>query len=104
MKTTMIIEFETKDMKKVVPEEYIGSDELCPKDEEMQDEIEIDLHQAFKNFLHHTFEENEIFETYILEDCDDLSVEGFEELSDYGDIKITISEENKEVSVNSSQP
>jgi len=92
MKTKLIIEFETKDMKKIVPEEFIGDEfENCPDDEELTKDIEQVLHNNFISFLKHKLEENtDDFQEWMMDD--EAGVEGFDELKDYGDIKIIITE------------
>lgn len=94
MKTKLLIEFETKNMKKVVPEEYIGDDERCPEDEEMTDEIEAGLHNKFISIIREMLENKgylwDGFEEELI--GDEESVEGFESLEDYGDIKIKVNE------------
>ena len=96
MKTRLIIEFETSNMKRVVPEEYIGKDEECPDDELMTKEIEDGLHIRFvyliKQMLEKGTMEYDRFEERMMED--DNSVEGFDDLDDYGDVTITVKDES----------
>lgn len=88
MKTTMMVEFETKKMRDVIPEEYMASGKKCPKEELMTAEIEDNLHSAFDDFLR-SEKLREAFESAIEENCD-VSVEGFESLDDYGTVTIKV--------------
>jgi hypothetical protein len=105
MKTKLIIEFETNNMKRVVPEEYIGKGEECPEDEVMTKDVEKGLHSRFVFLIKDMLTKGEMgydrFEEFMIED--DNGVEGFDELDDYGDIKITVTEETPkpELSCNS---
>lgn len=93
MKTKVIVEFETEDMKEVVPTEYIGEPEKCPKEEIMTKDIEELLHKNFLDFLKRLFVEKQDilfspFEDDMIED--EACVEGFDNLKDYGKIKFNI--------------
>jgi hypothetical protein len=105
MKTKLVIEFETNNMKRVVPEEYIGKDEDCPEDEVMTTEVEAGLHSRFIYLIETMLKKDGMnydrFEEGMMED--ENGVEGFDELDDYGDIKITVKDETPkpELSCNS---
>ena len=94
MKTKLVIEFETKEMKTVVPEEYPGTPGKCPKEEEMTEEIEKGLHEEFISRI----KEFESKDSYLYEDLqsylmeDEKGVEGFETLDDYGNISFKVEE------------
>jgi len=95
MKTRLVIEFETNNMKKVVPEEYIGKYEECPEDEVITDDIEKGLHERFKFIFEDMLKEDGMgydeFEETMMED--NIIIEGFDTLNDYGDVKITVIED-----------
>ena len=92
METRFIVTFKTSKMKKVVPEEYVGNSKKCPKEQEMQEDVETALHKFFPTLLNNILEnEDWVFDEMNNSEHDDvLSVEGFEHLSDYGNIKVTV--------------
>lgn len=95
MKSKFIIEVETKDMKKVSCEE----DELY-KGKKMGDditkEVEEDLHIEIKEIIRKDLEDLDSSKIVSLIDEDiiegDVSIEGFEQLNDYGKVTITVKE------------
>ena len=92
MKTKIIIEIETKNMNRIVPEEYINNGHECPEDELMTDDIEEGIHKLFSEMVFSMINDDRMnFEEEVL--SNELSVEGFDKLSDYGDIKISVTED-----------
>ena len=91
-KTRIIVELTTKNMEKVVPEEYVGRIEECPKEELGTEDTEQSLHDNFVRYFENRIQEDggwrEEFEEELMED--EAGVEGFECLDDYGSVKITI--------------
>jgi len=88
MKTKITVELETSNMNEVkeiddVALEYTGDN--------MSSYIEEKLHKAFVNALKTAFE-NDYMEELILED-EEVIVEGFEYMYDYGDVIIKVDEE-----------
>lgn len=90
MKTRIIIEIETSNMAKIVPEEYIGHEDDCPKNEELTEEIEKSLHNNFQHIIKNLIEDKE----YIFEHIDEEDIpENVECLDDFGRVSITIKED-----------
>jgi hypothetical protein len=85
MKTTLIIEVETKDKLEVLPEEgetmedYIGKEKEL---EEFQKRIGKEFHEQIINYIKEIFEDR--FEEEFLDNNEDFYVEGWESLDDYG--------------------
>ena len=91
MKTKITIEFETKNMKKIVPEEYFGDVDSCPKDEEMTEETEKELHRVFKSFIEDLSEKSSsIHEALDERITEDVPCENIDSLNDYGECTITV--------------
>jgi len=90
MKTKIELELETKDLKKVYPEEYLGDVAKCPKEDQeiCQESMEEALHRNFTRYIHDCLEDdNDLMQEAIMQD--EASIEGFEELGDYGFVKIS---------------
>ena len=92
MKTKIIVEIETKNMKEFREHEN-GEGKV------MTDEVEKCLHRAIKTYFkvletgkgvgHDNLEED------ILRDSDELQIEGVEQFSDFGDIEIKVTVEKR---------
>ena len=92
MKTKIIVEIETKNMKEFREHEN-GEGKV------MTDEVEKCLHRAIKTYFkgletgkgvgHDNLEED------ILSDSDELQIEGVEQFSDFGDIEIKVTVEKR---------
>lgn len=83
MKTIIEVTFETGKMNEVRENED-GTGDI------VTDDIESELHDRFKSVMKDMSEKPEWFEEVLLDDCN-VSVEGFENLDDYGKVKIKIS-------------
>jgi len=93
MKTRLVLEIETKDMKKFVPEQYILNPAYCPKEEECTGTVESLLHSWLKETLTDFFSDEivEILEGKLI-DWDE-SPEGIEQFSDFGKVTISLEED-----------
>ena len=92
MKSKFIVEVETKNMKTVVPEEYINCPETCPEDEVMTDISEKELHETIFNFVNLLSDEDskvyDLLNQHVSED--EMCPEGTESLEDFGSVTITV--------------
>ena len=91
-KTRFEITIQTDKMTKIVPEEYIGDMDKCPKNEELTDEVESTIHQHYFDLVKNLIEDNDkVFEEMENTGHDDvLGCEGIDTLEDFGNIKVSI--------------
>jgi len=88
MKTTITVELETSNMNEVTE---INDINVKEKGDNISSYIEELMHKAFKHAMKTAFK-NDYMEELILEE-DQMEVDGFEYLYDYGDVIIKVEEE-----------
>lgn len=93
MKTRLIIEIETPYHIEVYPEEGQTKEDFKGKEEELK-QIQLDyskdLHSKVITHIKHYFEKD-YFEEELIDDMDDMTIEGYESFEDY-EIKINVIE------------
>lgn len=92
MKTKIIVEIETKNMKEFnANEDFTGED--------ITDDVEKKLHGAIEDYFK-DFENNKSvvfdnFEESLFTDADDLQIKGIANLNDFGDVEIKVTVEKR---------